>query len=59
MDSIWDDLEEATSNLSTVIDAGLLSELKESVAYALRGRPRDDYAAHPTARLIQFGLERD
>jgi hypothetical protein len=51
MDSLAE-LESAASDLALVVDNGLLGELKESIAHALRGRPRDDYAARP-------GLKRD
>ncbi len=37
------DLGRITTDLARVVDAGLLSDLKEQIAYALRGRPRDDF----------------
>jgi hypothetical protein len=47
MDSILADLEQATADLMLVCHEGLLRELKESIAYALRGQPRTDWEAHP------------
>lgn len=41
------DIEHAASDLAEVIGAGLLSDLKASVAFNLRNRPRSDYDAHP------------
>ena len=42
MDSMFD-LEQITADLAKVVDAGLLKDLKEEIAYAMRGRPRNDF----------------
>jgi hypothetical protein len=44
------DLNEAVAHLATVIEAGLLNDLKESIAYARRRRPRSDFDAFPGLR---------
>jgi hypothetical protein len=49
MDSL-SELEGAANDLALVADNGLLGELKESIAYALRGRPRNDFEARPGLR---------
>lgn len=47
MNSISCDLKQATADLALVVNEGLLSDLKASIAYSLRGQPRDDYAPYP------------
>ena len=39
------DLDVAVADLQKVFDYGLLKELKEEIAYGMRGRPRDDFEA--------------
>ncbi len=43
MDDSTFDLERITAELAKVVDAGLLTDLKEEIAYALRGLPRSDF----------------
>lgn len=49
MDSI-PDLDVAVADLQLVFDCGLLKELREDIAYGMRGRPRDDFEAFPWLR---------
>lgn len=44
------DLDVAVADLQKVFDYGLLNELKEEIAYGMRGRPRDDFEAFPWLR---------
>lgn len=48
--SILHEIDQAVADLQTVVDAGLLSDLKESIAFTLRGQPRSDYDAYPGLR---------
>lgn len=41
------DIDQAAADLAAVFDAGLIGELKESIAYARRGLPRNDFEARP------------
>ena len=46
MDSIAD-LNDVAAKLATIYDAGLVAQLKEEVAVALRGFPRSDFDRMP------------
>ncbi|MCC6492587.1 MAG: hypothetical protein IT424_06160 [Pirellulales bacterium] len=50
------DLNRAVDDLQTVLDAGLLIDLKEEVAYARRGRPRDPFDEMPWLKASVEGF---
>ncbi len=47
MDCTIPDLDQAAADLAEVFDAGLVNDLKEEIALARRGLPRNDFDAYP------------